>query len=120
MTTISRAIEMVQALIPDLDRRISQFEVETFEMDQELIAVFCGELERVCGELSEGLAAADQEQVRVAAHSMKGMGGTMGLPEISVLAYEIELQSRAGALERVQRLCDALIRWSNEFVAANR
>ena len=120
MTAIPRAIEMVRELIPDLDGRISQFEVETFEMDQELICAFCEELVRVGDDLQAGLDGSDQEKVRVAAHSIKGMGGTMGLPEISVLAHEIELTSRSGDLSRNKNLCDALIAWSRDFVIANQ
>lgn len=71
------------------------------------------------GELQEGLDSSDNEKIRVAAHSIKGMGGTMGLPEISVLAQEIELTLRAGDAERCAALCKALIGWAAGFVAAN-
>lgn len=117
---IARAIETVRQLVPDLDGRISQFEVETFEMDAELIAAFCEELERMSGELQSGLDTPDNELIRVAAHSIKGMGGTMGLPEISVLAQEIELTLRAGQMDRCSALCNALIGWSREFVTSNQ
>lgn len=113
---IERAMEAVRRLVPDLDGRISQFEVETFEMDDELISAFCEEMERLSGELQTGLDTSDNELVRVAAHSIKGMGGTMGLPEISVLAQEIELTLRAGQMDRCAELCKALIGWAREFV----
>jgi HPt (histidine-containing phosphotransfer) domain-containing protein len=117
MTAIPRAIETVRELVPDLDGRISQFEVETFEMDDELISAFCEELERVGGDMQAGLDESDHEKIRVSAHSIKGMGGTMGLPEISVLAQEIELTLRACEIERCYRLCAALIGWAREFTA---
>lgn len=117
---IARAIETVRKLVPDLDGRISQFEVETFEMDGELIAAFCEELERVSGDLQTGVDTSDSEMIRVAAHSIKGMGGTMGLPEISVLAQEIELTLRGGEMDRCTGLCAALIAWSRDFVASNQ
>ncbi|QHI68198.1 Hpt domain-containing protein [Tichowtungia aerotolerans] len=120
MTAIPRAIEMVRELVPDLDGRISQFEVETFEMDQELIGAFCEELARVGGDLQAGLDESDEEKIRVAAHSVKGMGGTMGLPEISVLAQDIELAVRSGDQDRSKTLCLALVQWSREFVTANQ
>lgn len=115
---ISRAIETVRGLVPDLDVRISQFQVETFEMDEELITAFCEELERLTGELQTGLDTSNNELIRVAAHSVKGMGGTMGLPEISVLAQEIELMLRAGETDRCTFLCKELIAWAHGFVAA--
>lgn len=117
---ITRAIETVRNLVSDLDGRISQFEVETFEMDDELISAFCEELERMSGELRQGLDAPDPEMIRVAAHSIKGMGGTMGLPEISVLAQEIEMTLRAGEMDRCGTLCNALIAWAGGFVAENQ
>ena len=120
MTAISRAIETVRELIPDLDGRISQFEVETFEMDDELISAFCEELERMGGDLQAGIDESDNEKIRVAAHSIKGMGGTMGLPEISVLAQEIELTLRANEMDRCLSLCESMIAWSREFVAGNQ
>ncbi|NOU36433.1 MAG: Hpt domain-containing protein [Kiritimatiellaceae bacterium] len=117
---LMRAIETVRKLVPDLDGRISQFEVETFEMDDELIAAFCEELERMTGELQTGLDSKNNELVRVAAHSIKGMGGTMGLPEISVLAQEVELTLRSGQMPRCADLCNALISWSHEFITRNQ
>ncbi len=117
---ISRAIETVRELVPDLDGRISQFEVETFEMDDELISAFCEELERLGADLHAGAEEPDGEKIRIAAHSIKGMGGTMGLPEISVLAQEIELTLRADEMDRCKSLCMALVRWSQDFVAGNQ
>jgi HPt (histidine-containing phosphotransfer) domain-containing protein len=117
---IARAIEMVRKQVPDLDGRISQFEVETFEMDDELVSAFCEELERMSADMQTGLDTSVNEMVRVAAHSIKGMGGTMGLPEISVLAQEIELTLRAGKMERCTVLCNELIKWAREFVAGKQ
>ncbi len=114
---VSRAMDMVRGLVPDLDGRISQFEVETFEMDDELVAAFCEELQRMADDLQQGLDESDDEKTRVAAHSIKGMGGTMGLPEISVLAQEIELTLRAGERDRCRALCQALIDWARSFIA---
>ena len=117
---IMHAMETVRKLVPDLDGRISQFEVETFEMDDELIAAFCEELERIAGELQAGLDSKNKEMIRVAAHSIKGMGGTMGLPEISVLAQEVELTLRSGQMPRCVELCNTLIIWSREFITQNQ
>ena len=117
---ISRAIETVRELVPDLDGRLSQFEVETFEMDDELIEAFCEELDRLGVDLQAGVDEADSEKIRVSAHSIKGMGGTMGLPEISVLAQEIELTLRADEMDRCHSLCTALVAWSKSFVAGNQ
>ena len=47
----------------------------------------------------------------MAAHSIKGMGGTLGFPEISVVGQEIEIKAMAGFPDEVQSLVEALSRW---------
>jgi len=118
MTVLPRAIEMVREWVPDLEERIHQFEIEPFELDEELVDAFHEELERLGGDLQAGLDAADCEQIRLAAHSIKGMCGAMGLPEISVLAQEIEITLREGNLDRSAQLSTALIFWARDFIAS--
>ena len=117
---IERVIEMVRKLVPDLDERIGRFEVEDFEVDDELLGAFCEELERLSGDLRSGLDTSDDKQAHVAAHSIKGMGGAMGLPEISVLAQEVERTLEAGQKERCEFLSKELISWARAFVAKNQ
>jgi len=117
---IERAIEMVRKLVPDLDERIGRFEVEDFEMDDELIAAFCEELDRLSTDLRSGLDTSNDKKTHVAAHSIKGMGGTMGLPEISVLAQEVELTHEAGQKDRCEFLSKELIIWARNFIAEHQ
>ena len=116
MIKIERAVELVREWVPDLDEKIGQFEVGEIDIDDELLEAFCEELDQASGELQAGLDSSDDEQVRRAAHSMKGMGGTMGLPEISVLAREIELTLHVGERERFRTLSRGLIAWAREFI----
>ena len=116
MTTLPRMIEMVREWVPDLEGRISQFEIEPFELDGEIMDAFREELDRLTGDLQVGLDALDKEKIRMAAHSIKGMSGTMGLPEISVLSQEIEITLRADKLERCAQLSNALIAWACNFL----
>lgn len=118
MTTRARAIEMVREWIPDLEGRMGQFETEPFELDDEIMDAFHEELERLSGDLQAGLDAGDDEPHRLATHSIKGMAGAMGLPEISVLAQEIEITLRAGERERCTQLSHALIAWARDLLAA--
>jgi HPt (histidine-containing phosphotransfer) domain-containing protein len=111
---IRRALGMVYRLIPDLDRRTGQFETGPLDIDDELIGVFHEELKRLTENLENGLAVPDLETVRAAAHSIKGMCGAVGLPEISVLAQEIEETLRRGEMERCAALCAALINWARD------
>ena len=111
MINIPGNIEWIGALIPDLGVRVDQFIVDTEEMDDELIAIFFEEIHRLTSELQEGLAQQDHEVVRMAAHSIKGMGGTIGLPELSVLGLEVENIAKEHRLNDAQPLVDALAQW---------
>ncbi|VGO16534.1 hypothetical protein PDESU_05125 [Pontiella desulfatans] len=111
MANIPGNVEWVAELIPNLDSRIDQFVVDTDEVDDELVEVFIEEIRRLTGELQDGIAQADLEMVRMAAHSIKGMGGTMGLPEISVLGLEVENLAKDERLADAKPMVDAMARW---------
>ncbi len=111
----SRSVGWVADLIPGLAERLDPFIVDTDEVDDELIEVFVGEIQRLTGELQDGIERGDDEMVRLAAHSIKGMGGTMGLPEISVLGLEIETLAREDRLADAKPLIDALAGWLSTF-----
>jgi len=112
-----RQTDWVGELVPDMQTRMGQFVADIDELDDELIEVFKSEIIRLTDEMKGGLNAGDREQIRVAAHSIKGMGGSVGLPEISVLAHEIELMAKENNLERCQELGNALISWAGKFRA---
>ena len=111
----SENVEWVADLIPDLAGRLDPFIVDTNEVDDELAEVFANETRRLTAELQDGLGRGDAETVRMAAHSIKGMGGTMGLPEISVLGQEIEIRVKTGRLADTTPLIDALAEWLSTF-----
>ncbi|MDF7806795.1 Hpt domain-containing protein [Pontiellaceae bacterium B12219] len=111
MANILGNTEWVADLVPELNARKIQFMVDTDEVDDELIEVFVDELKRLAGELQEGLKHSDADMVRMAAHSIKGMGGTIGLPEISVLGLEIELLARDNELLPIIPFVEALAAW---------
>jgi len=107
--------EWVAELIPDVAAKAAPFTVDTEEVDDELIAVFVDEIRRLTGELQEGIARGNDEMVRMASHSIKGMGGTMGLPEISVLGLEVENRAKEDRLADAKPLVDALADWLATF-----
>ena len=115
MTGFPGKTEWVAELVPDVAAKAVPFTVDTEEVDDELIAVFVGEIRRLTGELQDGLAQGNGEMVRVASHSIKGMGGTMGLPEISVLGLEIENMAKEERLADAKPLVDALAGWMATF-----
>lgn len=108
-------VEWVADLIPGLAERLDPFIVDTDEVDDELIEVFVCEIQRLAGELQDGIGRGDGEMVRLAAHSIKGMGGTLGLPEISVLGQEIETIAREDRLADAKPLIAALADWLSTF-----
>lgn len=112
---IPRAIERVRKQIPDLDARIGQFESDPFEPDDELIAAFREELERLTGDLQRALAERDTGGLQQAAHSLKGMFCSIGLPELAVMAQEIELALHDGRGDRCRVLADDLMDWARAF-----
>lgn len=104
-------MDWIAELIPDLVAKTAPFIVDTQEVDDELVAVFVDEIRRLTGELHDGIGQNNGDMVRMASHSIKGMGGTMGLPEISVLGLEIENMAKEDRLEEARPLVDALVRW---------
>ena len=108
-------VEWVVDLIPDLSLKIDQFMVDTVELDDELIEVFMAEVLRLTGELQDGLERKDFAILRMAAHSIKGMGGTMGLPEISVIGLEIEDIAKDERLSDIRPLVDGMANWLATF-----
>ncbi|MBN2684843.1 MAG: Hpt domain-containing protein [Pontiellaceae bacterium] len=105
------SIDWVAELIPDLESKLEPFVVDTDETDDELVEIFIEELSRLTGELSEGLADNDAQKIRESAHSIKGMGGTLGLPEISVVGWTIENVAKEGRLSDAMPLVSSLSDW---------
>lgn len=104
-------MEWVAELIPDVEAKVAPFTVDTDEVDDELVDVFVDEIRRLSGELQDGIDQGNGDMVRMASHSIKGMGGTMGLPEISVLGLEIEDMAKDDRLADAKPLVDALAEW---------
>ena len=111
MTNFPGNMEWVAELIPDVAAKVAPFTVDTEEVDEELVEVFVDEIRRLTGELQVGLGQGNGDVVRMASHSIKGMGGTMGLPEISVLGLEIEDMAKEDRLADAKPLIDALAEW---------
>ncbi len=107
--------EWVTELIPDVAAKAAPFIVDTDEVDDELVEIFMDEIRRLTRELQTGLDQGNGEMVRMASHSIKGMGGTMGLPEISVLGLEVEDLVKEDRLADAQPLVDALAAWMATF-----
>lgn len=111
MSSLRERIEWVAALIPDLSVREARYTVDTVDLDDELLAIFSDEITRLCSELQAGKAARNLAEIRTTAHSFKGMGGTMGRPELSVVGEEIELLAASEQEDRCFAVIDQLLDW---------
>ena len=102
--------------IPDLEERKKQFEVSLDDpLEDDLIELFLEELLTLIFDLQDGVLMMDADAIRKAAHSIKGMAGTMGLAEISVLVYEVEILMKEEKLKKAKPMIDALADWRDSF-----
>jgi len=105
----SAALDAVFApRIPDFAAKTESYRVPVEPMDDELAGLFQDELARATAAAEAAAAAADEAGVRQAAHSLKGMGGTVGLPQISALGEELSRAGKAGDFTRAADLLAAL------------
>jgi len=111
-------IEIIRDVVPDLDARIDNYTVDTSEVDDELMALFIEQIQMNLDAITAAMKIVDLEELGRQAHSVKGMGGTAGLPELSVLAEELEKAVKIGKVERVAALATALEKWFKQFIAS--
>src|SRR4051794_15670857 len=74
------------------------------EFEKELLAEFLGGTSGTLAALAEAVAARDLHQVRHAAHSLKGGCWTVGARAMGAACEELELDARAGVLDRAEAL----------------
>lgn len=100
--------EVIKAAVPDLDGRMQQFVTEGSTMDDELLEVFVQQLEDDLDSLVQQDRPYDMNAVARAAHSIKGMSGSVGAPEVSVLAQELEQAAHNNSTQRVVQLLEIM------------
>jgi len=103
------------SLIPDLDRRATPFRIDATEMDNEILDLFGQQMAEILRALPVAVRTANETEVRRHAHSLTGMGGTVGEPEISVVGEELSAAAKAGDYARCTRLTSALQQWLTIF-----
>ena len=98
-------------LVPDLTSRRGAFAVDASEVDDELLTLFREHI----GQLSESLGAAcrarNEMDIRRDAHSLLGIGGTIGVPSLSVVAQDLSAAAKGGDFDRCAALSGALCEW---------
>ena len=98
-------------LIPGLRRLANAYRVSTSEVDAEILDLFVEQLKLVVAALAAAVADRDWNGVRMCAHSLQGMGGTVGAPEISVAGVELSAAAKREEFERCARLLAAIQEW---------
>ena len=99
------------AAIPDLDSRTGRFETGNDAVDADIFASFLDYLGQLAIEMAAAAEAGATDRIRAIGHSIKGMGGSCGAPEVSVLGEEFEIAARAADLPRCRALLAALETW---------
>ncbi|NKB24565.1 MAG: hypothetical protein GKR87_09380 [Kiritimatiellae bacterium] len=81
-------------------------------IDDELFEVFASEAELKAESLNSAMVSRNLNQIAEDAHSIRGIGGAMGFPEISVLAEKLELASKEAGLDRCVELVQTFGSWN--------
>jgi HPt (histidine-containing phosphotransfer) domain-containing protein len=97
--------------VPDLDKRIAEYAIEVFMLDEDLIHAFISQVDKDIEGIGNGLEQEDYAVAAACAHNIKGMGGTVDLPEISVLAADLEQALRQQDNNQARLLFGTLKKW---------
>lgn len=106
-----RSLQIVYEVIPDLGQRLGRFTVLQGPADHDLQVFFHEHVAGVITELQKAFAQDDLNAVYRHGHSLKGVSGSVGFPEISALGERLEEMARAGQGAEARLLVEALTRW---------
>lgn len=81
--------------LPEWAIQVQPFCVNTAWLDDEILAAFHEEMKSKLAALRAAMAPWAFDTVAAIAHSIKGMGGSCGAPEISLLALRLEQAAQA-------------------------
>ena len=99
-----------RAAIPDFDALAERFRAGDLELPHELRSAFFEQLASSAQVARDALASADLARVRFEAHTIKGMGGTVDEPGLSVLGLVLEEAAVAADPGRCAGLLDLIDR----------
>ena len=95
-------------LIPDLSQRRQQFRVPDEYVDDDIRDAFNRQMEIVEDALLTAVVSDDADGIRRQAHSLQGMGGAAGFPEISVVGVELSHAAKNNNFTRCKALATRL------------
>ena len=108
---MQQACAVLLAAIPDLPQRAVPYRMSLGPPDPELIEALVDHIRQHQPAFRAALAGRDHAFVAGFAHGLKGMGGSVGLPEISVLGERLEAACRGRLDGELKRLGAALDAW---------
>ena len=85
---------------------------------QRMVEQFKAGVPDMLTKILNGLEIGDAETVRIAAHTLKGMGGSFGYPRITELAKEVETCAKQGALDGARLAATALAQFCESSLKA--
>jgi hypothetical protein len=103
---------IVRSVVKDLDERSSRYTVVSpGSVDETLRRLFIDHLGQLLGEAEEDVRRMRFDRLCKHGHSIKGMGGSCGAPEISVAGEELEKAALAKDDDRCVALLAAMRVW---------
>lgn len=114
----AKARLLLEEVLPDLSSRAKAFTVLSEPADPFLQDLFLDQLRAEAPRVRSAVAAGDWEGLKRQVHSFKGVGGSVGFPEISALCLRIEEAFQSGDWPGARRLVEALLLWQAEMESA--
>jgi two-component system sensor histidine kinase/response regulator len=107
-----RAKRIFGGVISGLDERCREFSVDTSEVDEVLVSLFGEHIATLVSSLRSAVHGQGEAAIRRDAHSLLGMGGTIGVPTLSVVAAELSAGAKRGDFKRCLELVEGLREWA--------
>ena len=107
----AESFALIETAVPNLRTRLDTYRVIEGEPDVETMLTFNEYLGELVGELAGALAAGNLALAAKNGHALKGMGGAVGAPEISVLGEQLERAAKSGDAAASAQLADVLKKW---------
>jgi len=106
-------------LIPDMVLRTETFRTSGDVVDEEVLSIFEEQMRLSIHALHGAIEESDADRIRRQAHSLQGMGGTAGVPEISVVGEELSQLAKQGDFARCRDIITRLDRWQGDWRASS-
>lgn len=118
LTVLSRrSRQVIGAIVPDCEQREQAFTVVRGGIDPAMLVPFIGYIRGVHAEFSQHRHNGDTGACARLMHSVKGVGGAVGFPELSVLGAVAEDLAKQGDREGLARVGLVLAEWLSQMDA---